>query len=452
MSSASGIFSFSQTGPSTGPSGSAWDNATVAGSQNFFADQGESEDFFPLGPFPTRNRMETVDDFQNIWMPAAPAVCQNQTQKAEPMRRICSKGSASSHKTTDSLPSRSPSGLQSTMSQCASQASNFDMTGNESTTYTDGLQGNGRSMDSQFLFQQSHSLTTTPEIILTGPAIQPMMTGSNLEISMSAVGGDEQVQLQDWAASLPGGEGENARDHPLYRTALPQADGLYHCPWEGQTGCCHRPEKLKCNYDKFVDSHLKPYRCKMESCKELPFSSTACLLRHEREAHGMHGHGTKPYPCTFSGCDRAQPGNGFPRKWNLHDHMQRVHNAAPPSPDEDGRKDAARSRKRKSDANANNTGRKSPKSRKTSPKMQPQVPVKVDMSAKLREEWSTIQTGLPSIVHELGQLDGPTVMMQLSRLKDSLNTLERIHMDYTAHIRSTDPARLQDLHFVQQSG
>ncbi|ORY63430.1 uncharacterized protein BCR38DRAFT_410357 [Pseudomassariella vexata] len=125
----------------------------------------------------------------------------------------------------------------------------------------------------------------------------------------------------------PSGDGESsARDHPLYKSAMPKPDGLFHCPWEGHSSCNHKPEKLKCNYDKFVDSHLKPYRCKNESCENARFSSTACLLRHEREAHAMHGHGDKPYLCTYEGCDRAVPGCGFPRNWNLRDHMRRVHN------------------------------------------------------------------------------------------------------------------------------
>ena len=38
---------------------------------------------------------------------------------------------------------------------------------------------------------------------------------------------------------------------------------------------------------KFVDSHLKPYKCKHENCENSRFSSTACLLRHEREGHLM---------------------------------------------------------------------------------------------------------------------------------------------------------------------
>lgn len=41
----------------------------------------------------------------------------------------------------------------------------------------------------------------------------------------------------------------NARVHELYHNVAPQSDGLYHCPWEGQDICQHRPEKLKCNYE-----------------------------------------------------------------------------------------------------------------------------------------------------------------------------------------------------------
>jgi hypothetical protein len=78
---------------------------------------------------------------------------------------------------------------------------------------------------------------------------------------------------------------------------------------------------------KNLDSHLKPYRCKVSTCMDaqLQFSSNACLFRHEREAHGLHGHGDNPYLCLFEGCDRSIQGYGFPRRWNLYDHMKRVH-------------------------------------------------------------------------------------------------------------------------------
>lgn len=52
---------------------------------------------------------------------------------------------------------------------------------------------------------------------------------------------------------------------------------------------------------KYLDSHLKPYRCKVPACMDaqLQFSSNACLFRHEREAHGFHGHGDNPHLCLF---------------------------------------------------------------------------------------------------------------------------------------------------------
>lgn len=44
-------------------------------------------------------------------------------------------------------------------------------------------------------------------------------------------------------------DGDTARNHDLYKNAMPQEDGLFHCPWEGDASCNHRPEKLKCNYE-----------------------------------------------------------------------------------------------------------------------------------------------------------------------------------------------------------
>ena len=122
-------------------------------------------------------------------------------------------------------------------------------------------------------------------------------------------------------------------------------------------------------YSKHLDSHLKPYRCRYPDCAPLKFSSTACLLRHEREAHGLHGHGDKPYPCHFPDCDRSAPGQGFPRQWNLRDHMRRVHNyspspsneyPSPPSSDSSGEADIPCPRKR-SPASALDTGTKKPR-------------------------------------------------------------------------------------------
>lgn len=146
-----------------------------------------------------------------------------------------------------------------------------------------------------------------------------------------------------------------ARSHPLYQQ-LPDKDGKYHCPEEGNAGCSHKPTALKCNYDKYVDSHLKPFRCNKRTCVGVQFSSTACLLRHEREAHGMHGHGARPHLCHFRDCERAVPGHGFPRRYNLFDHMKRVHQydgpttePSPPGQGQPQRKPMSRKRKASSE-------------------------------------------------------------------------------------------------------
>lgn len=48
--------------------------------------------------------------------------------------------------------------------------------------------------------------------------------------------------------SSDGEAGRNAREDPLYK-AIPQEDGLYHCPFAIKDGCSKSPEKLKCNYE-----------------------------------------------------------------------------------------------------------------------------------------------------------------------------------------------------------
>lgn len=207
---------------------------------------------------------------------------------------------------------------------------------------------------------------------------------------------------------------------------------------------------------KFVDSHLKPYRCKVDSCENARFSSTACLLRHEREAHAMHGHGDKPYLCTYEGCDRAVPGNGFPRNWNLRDHMRRVHNdngsmlgarSGPPSPSGSIPKDSSKTKKRKSEPTGKALpGRKSPK-----PVADAEMPKVEDASIKLRGEWAEIQAALPNLVAAFPQADDPMVMEHINLFKDRLDAMTRIHKDLFAH---NNPGLVQQQYnpFAQQSG
>jgi hypothetical protein len=83
------------------------------------------------------------------------------------------------------------------------------------------------------------------------------------------------------------------------------------------------------DFSKYVDAHLKPYRCKVEICKGALFASKEILTRHEKEAHRMHGIGDRLNLCPAQGCERGLPDQGFPRHWNLVDHMKRIHNCSP---------------------------------------------------------------------------------------------------------------------------
>ncbi len=40
-----------------------------------------------------------------------------------------------------------------------------------------------------------------------------------------------------------------ARDHFFYKNAYRQADGLFHCPWEGESSCNHKPDRKKYVYE-----------------------------------------------------------------------------------------------------------------------------------------------------------------------------------------------------------
>ncbi|KAJ0282055.1 hypothetical protein CBS470a_008000 [Colletotrichum nupharicola] len=248
----------------------------------------------------------------------------------------------------------------------------------------------------------------------------PELMGDELSGSVLTIVGDAALPPA-FPSRRNTNDGDSARDHPLYKNATPQADGLFHCPWEGESSCNHKPEKLKCNYDKFVDSHLKPYRCKIESCENARFSSTACLLRHEREAHAMHGHGDKPFLCSYDGCDRAMPGNGFPRQWNLKDHMRRVHNdnGVPGSPNTaSSGQQVAKGRKRKDAPKAAPT----PASRKVTAKAAiVEAAIKEEQSTKpLIDEWMSHRQALEDLVRGF---TNPEDVKNLQLIKDAHNHL-----------------------------
>lgn len=169
-------------------------------------------------------------------------------------------------------------------------------------------------------------------------------------------------------------------------------------------------------YSKFVDSHLKPYRCKVTACENARFSSTACLLRHEREAHAMHGHGEKPFLCTYEGCDRGLPGNGFPRHWNLCDHMKRVHGREPTPPA--GAKTSTRgTRKRKIDPAETSASKRTPVDN-------PGVKLEIPAAAPVQDWHDQFYDQREQLLTEVQQLGDPRDAATIQKLQNACSHLK----------------------------
>ncbi|KAI8677271.1 hypothetical protein NCS56_00616800 [Fusarium sp. Ph1] len=281
------------------------------------------------------------------------------------------------------------------------------------------------------LWFPTQSPNSSPQIQCQSPSLD-----RNLPLISEDANGKVMPQLDETLA-LPApfagprrqnSDGESARDHDLYKKAAPHEDGLYHCPWEGQPSCNHKAEKLKCNYDKFVDSHLKPYRCKAESCEGARFSSTACLLRHEREAHGLHGHGDKPFLCVYEGCERAVPGNGFPRQWNLRDHMKRVHNdhgSSSGSPT-NGSAQPSKGRKRKTEVTETQTA----PSRKAAVKSMPvpQEP-KESVTQPLLDQWMEHRKAVENLFQTLVKPEDAQNVQHIATMQKRLTSMMKLTND-----------------------
>ena len=87
--------------------------------------------------------------------------------------------------------------------------------------------------------------------------IRPGNAFQRTPLSMDAWVGPEVMEPAYGFSSYPGmdgsrrssdGEaGRNARENPLYK-AVPQEDGLYHCPFAIKDGCAKSPEKVKFIY------------------------------------------------------------------------------------------------------------------------------------------------------------------------------------------------------------
>ena len=152
----------------------------------------------------------------------------------------------------------------------------------------------------------------------------------------------------------------------------------------------------------------------------------------------MHGHGEKPYLCTYEGCERSVAGHGFPRQWNLRDHMRRVHNdngttAQPASPPASGPTTSSRGRKRKSDvqdkpsSQEKSSSRKSTKSAVESAGAAPKQ-AEIPSTAEF-DQWYEHQKALQTFMQGCVQPDDPQSLQYIRDAQDHLTAMGKISHD-----------------------
>lgn len=178
----------------------------------------------------------------------------------------------------------------------------------------------------------------------------------------------------------------------------------------------------------------------------------------------MHGHGDKPYLCPHAGCDRALPGFGFPRQWNLKDHMRRVHHddgkqlermvaaaAASAAAAESisvvassSSQVVSKSRKRKKESAPTTSAPASLKSRNNSVDAEArrraevlaaqEAARKVEIEKK-RSEFRHHKDALSLALMDFTQPDDPAILAQLQVAQEHFDALSRISSDIIASVQ-----------------
>lgn len=112
----------------------------------------------------------------------------------------------------------------------------------------------------------------------------------------------------------------------LYDARAPPRDG------NGQIYCDHvncsgRTQTFKrvCEWNKHMDRHERPYKCREAGCELNPgFTCSGGLLRHQQKVRKMHLSTKQSLFCPFPNCNRGS-GASFTRKEKLEEHKRRRH-------------------------------------------------------------------------------------------------------------------------------
>lgn len=101
---------------------------------------------------------------------------------------------------------------------------------------------------------------------------------------------------------------------------LPRQDFISKMPLELTTP--HTTTNTTKHPHPQTKAEVPKYHCRSPSCSSVTFSSIDVLRLYESEVHNSHS--WDMYMCSVEECEREVGGTGFPRSWNLMDHMNRV--------------------------------------------------------------------------------------------------------------------------------
>jgi hypothetical protein len=139
----------------------------------------------------------------------------------------------------------------------------------------------------------------------------------------------------------------------------------------------------------------------------------------------------------YEGCERSILGSGFPRQWNLRDHMKRVHNdhgSAGGSPT-GAAQQATKGRKRKSDASETQGST----SRKASIKSMPAPEPKLPPVKPLIEQWMDHHKVVADM---LSRMNKPDDVQNLQHISEAQKHLEAMLKMTTAQVNITPKAEM----------
>lgn len=157
----------------------------------------------------------------------------------------------------------------------------------------------------------------------------------------------------------------------------------------------------------------------------------------------MHGHGERPHLCFYPGCERGLAGNGFPRRYNLYDHMKRVHDHKDePSPAAQAKPASASQTQRKSSSRKRRASTASEEPAAQRVKVQASVPVAAsgpapDIAGHRQRSTQNRQRVLYSqwaqqrelVNFQMSSVQGPDDEANLQRLSQNIEELRRLSQE-----------------------